>query len=169
MNDTFLVFIIAFCLIILVFSLSSNTRQKNKVFKNNTYQYTARHLPMTETEADFFMKLEIAVGERYYIFPQVHLSSILDHRVSGQDWRFAFRHINGKSVDFLLCDKSTLKPTYAIELDDYTHERKDRIKRDIEVERIFQAAGIPLVRLKDKDGNRDAIIESLIQARSRLS
>ena len=62
------------------------------------------------------------------MFPQVHLSALLDHKVKGQDWRIAFRHINGKSVDYVLCDKATLQPVYAIELDDYTHEPRTRYK-----------------------------------------
>lgn len=34
----------------------------------------------------------------------------------------------------------------AIELDDKSHEREDRIERDSEVERMLQEAGMPLVR-----------------------
>lgn len=36
----------------------------------------------------------------------------------------------------------------AIELDDSSHERPDRIERDGEVERICSEAGLPLLRLK---------------------
>lgn len=63
---------------------------------------------MSNTEAEFFKKLQGVAGERYFVFPQVHLSALLDHKVKGQDWRIAFRHINGKSVDYVLCDKATL-------------------------------------------------------------
>ena len=120
---------------------------------------------MTRTESEFFLKLHRVVSERYYVFPQVHLSALLDHKVKGQDWRFAFRHINGKSVDFVLCDKETLRPTYAIELDDLTHEQSDRRKRDIEVERIFEEANLPLVRFKNKDVSESEIIQALSNAR----
>ena len=119
---------------------------------------------MTRTEADFFMKLERAVSERYYVFPQVHLSAILDHKIKGQEWQYAFRHINGKSVDFVLCDRETLRPFYAIELDDYTHAAKDRKKRDSEVERIFKAANLPLVRFANKDVSEHDIVKALMSA-----
>ena len=102
------------------------------------------------------------------MFPQVHLSALLDHKVKGQDWRIAFRHINGKSVDYVLCDKATLQPVYAIELDDYTHERRDRVARDSEVERMFKVANLPLVRFANKDVSNDAIIEALTIAKSNL-
>ena len=119
---------------------------------------------MTKTESDFFTKLERVVSERYYVFPQVHLSSLLDHRVKGQEWSYAFRHINGKSVDYVLCDRQTLQPTYAIELDDYTHDQSDRKRRDAEVERIFDEANLPLVRFRNKDVSDAEIIQALTNA-----
>jgi len=122
---------------------------------------------MSKTETDFFVKLDHAVSERYYVFPQVHLSALLDHKVKGQEWKYAFSHINGKSVDYVLCDRSTLNPVYAIELDDFTHERSDRIERDIEVQRIFQEARLPLVRFKNKDISESEIIQALTDARLR--
>lgn len=145
----------------LLSSVVSSASSKRKVFKDNIYSYTAKSLPMTRTETDFFVKLERAVSERYYVFPQVHLSAILDYKVKGQDWKYAFRHINGKSVDFVLCDRETLRPFYAIELDDYTHDAPDRKKRDAEVERIFDVADLPLVRFKNKDISEQDIIKAL--------
>lgn len=162
-------FIVLFALFIgfgLIVSLLSGT--KRKVFKNNTYGYLAKTSPMTRVESEFFFKLDRIVTDRYYVFPQVHLSSILDHRVKGQEWKYAFSHINGKSVDYVLCDKETLKPAYAIELDDYTHDRADRRERDIEVERIFQQAKLPLIRVKNKDVSDDEIIQALTSAHAQL-
>jgi very-short-patch-repair endonuclease len=149
---------------LLVSALSSSSASKKKVFKNNTYHYTAKNSLMSKTESDFFIKLERVVSERYYVFPQVHLSAILDHRVKGQEWKYAFKHINGKSVDYVLCSRATLEPTYAIELDDYTHDKPDRHERDIEVERIFEAANLPLVRFKNKDVSEGDIIQALANA-----
>lgn len=120
---------------------------------------------MSTTESDFFIKLDRAVSERYYVFPQVHLSALLDHKVKGQEWSYAFSHINGKSVDYVLCDRATLVPTYAIELDDFTHERRDRANRDAEVERIFKQAQLPLVRFNNKDVSEAEIIQALSAAR----
>lgn len=121
---------------------------------------------MTKTEEEFFFLLSDAVADRYYVFPQIHLSALLDHRVSGQNPTYAFRHINQKSVDYVLCDKTTLRPVYAIELDDYTHRlHKDRFDRDMEVERIFAAANVLLVRFKSNvKFTREDIIAKLSSA-----
>jgi very-short-patch-repair endonuclease len=164
MENTYLLFIIVLVLLVIyAFSkLFKTSTHKRKVFKNNTYSYIAKDLLMTRTEAEFFTKLERAVSERYYVFPQVHLSALLDHHVKGQEWKYAFSHINGKSVDYVLCDKNTLRPTYAIELDDYSHQASDRRDRDAEVERIFKEAQLPLVRFKNKNVTEPEIIKALM-------
>ena len=169
MDNLYLIIAIIFIVLVAIASVKlSSTSEKRKVFKNNKYSYSAKELIMSRAEAQFFKQLILVVGERYHVFPQVHLSSLLDHRIKGQDWSIAFRHINGKSVDFVLCDKSTLQPVYAVELDDFTHERKDRAERDAEVERIFKQAQLPLVRFNNMNATSEQIIQALIKARSLL-
>lgn len=127
------------------------------------YRYTPKDYINTRSEADLFRKLEKSFGNKYYIFPQVHLSSLLNEKIKGQNWARAFRHINGKSVDFVLVDKKTLKTICAIECDDYTHDREDRIKRDKEVNKIFKSAGIPLVRLRASLKKTSSDIEKTVK------
>ena len=114
------------------------------------YQYKRKNFFLTRAEHECFDALMSAVGNDYLIFAQVHLPTLIDNKVVGQNWRAAFRHINGKSVDFVLCDKAYIAPKLAIELDDKSHERPDRQERDIEVERILREAGVPLLRLENK-------------------
>jgi len=166
MDNSYVIFaVVLIAIFIIVINRISSGSEKRKVFKNNKYSYFAKQLIMSHAEAEFFKKLYAVAGERYFVFPQVHLSALLDHKVKGQDWSIAFRHINGKSVDYVLCEKETLRPVYAIELDDFTHERNDRVDRDIEVERIFNEAGLPLVRFKNINASSDDIIQALTNAR----
>ncbi len=116
------------------------------------YQYKQKNFFMSRAEHECFDAILKAVGNEYHIFPQVHLSSIVDNKVTGQNWKGAFKHISQKSVDFVLCDKAYISPKLAIELDDKTHERPDRIERDVEVERILKDAGLPLLRLENNGG-----------------
>ena len=113
------------------------------------YQYKKRDFFMTRAEHECYDALVSAVGSEYLIFAQVHLPTLVDNKVVGQNWRGAFRHISEKSVDFVLCDKAYISPKLAIELDDKTHERPERQNRDREVERILQDAGVPLLRLEN--------------------
>lgn len=111
------------------------------------YQYKRRNFFMTRAEHEFFDALLQSVGQEYHIFAQVHLPTLIDNKVVGQNWKASFRHVSGKSVDFVLCDKAYLSPKLAIEVDDKTHERPERQERDREVERILKEAGVPLLRV----------------------
>lgn len=113
------------------------------------YRYRRKNFFLTRAEHECYDALVEAVGQKYYIFAQVHLPTIVDHSIRGQDWRAALAHINRKSVDFVLCDKEYLSPKLAIELDDKSHERPDRQERDKEVERILREAGVKLLRLEN--------------------
>lgn len=111
------------------------------------YHYEHKNYLMTKSENDFFNVLVEAVGTNYYIFSQVHLSALVEHDVVGQNWKGALSHIDRKSVDFVICDRLSSNTILAIELDDWSHSRVDRIERDTEVERILQEARLPLLRI----------------------
>lgn len=125
------------------FEGGGNNKEKPK------YKYNRKQFFLTRAEHECYDALVSAVGEKYYVFPQVHLPTILDNKVKGQNWRSALSHINRKSVDFVLCDKNYISPKLAIELDDKSHERPDRQDRDREVKRILEIAGLPLLRIEN--------------------
>lgn len=112
------------------------------------YRYLLRTDIMTTTEKEFYKLLENVVGGHYKVFPQVRLSTLLNEKVKGQSWKYALWSINQKSVDFVVCNVDTLQAVAAIELDDYTHDREDRIKRDENVEKLFASVNFPLLRFR---------------------
>jgi very-short-patch-repair endonuclease len=141
----------------IIFSLLSNPEAQE--YK---YKYKRRNFLITRAEHELYDVLVAAFGEKYYIFPQIHLPSLVDHKIVGQNWYGAFRHIDEKSVDFVICDKQYIKPLLAIELDDQTHETEKIRMRDIEVEAILSNAGLPLLRIKNHEHfNKDEIIQNL--------
>lgn len=148
---------------------NKNNNSESIEIKKTQYNYQTKQYLMTKSENDFFRMLNSVAGDRYFIFPQVHLSAILDEKIKGQNWKAAFKHINGKSVDYVLCDKQTLKPVYAVELDDDTHTYKNRQERDQEIERIFQGAGVPLVRFSNyKSLTEDEIYRRFFEAKNTI-
>lgn len=54
----------------------------------------------------------------------------------------------GKHVDFLLCNKRTLQPLLAVELDDEGHRQFDRREVDEFKSKAFAIAKLPLLRVK---------------------
>ena len=115
--------------------------------KKAQYRYYAKPYVMTSRENECFKILNEIFSSKWFVVPQVHLSALLDYRVKGQNWNAAFRHINDKSVDFVLIGKESYKVICAIELDDSTHSKPDRMERDAEIERMFKEARIPLARI----------------------
>lgn len=126
---------------------TEDSNENNSQIKKSQYRYYAKSYVMTSRENDCFKILNEIFSSKWFVVPQVHLSALLDYRVKGQNWNAAFRHINGKSVDFVLIGKESYKVVCAIELDDSTHSKPDRKERDIEIERMFKGARIPLARI----------------------
>jgi very-short-patch-repair endonuclease len=136
------VILVAVVIALGLFTQKSTPEEKVK----NVYSYKRKDLLMSLAEHKFFDVLVEALGKQYHVFPQIHLDDILEHKIEGQNWKGAFRHIDEKSIDYVICDKVNIKPLLAIELDDRTHEREDRKVRDDEVKRILHEAGLPLLR-----------------------
>ena len=113
------------------------------------YQYTKRRCILTDTEREFFSYLMEAVGDKYTIFPQVHIDMLAE----AQGWRNlrfkAWAHISRKSVDFILTDPNKGYETVcAIELNDKTHFKRSRRFRDAEVRKILESINIPLITIE---------------------
>jgi len=162
-----------FMLVIVVVAVFLRIAKKNLQIRltlplSKEYDYVRKKFFMSAPEHELFDLLYHAVGSKYRIFAQVHLPTIIDHKITGQDWRGAFRHIDEKSVDFVLCDKNYIAPLLAIELDDSSHEREDRRERDSIIENILSQAGLPLLRVRKGHGydmkRLTAEIEEMITA-----
>ncbi len=126
------------------------------------YNYLKKKMIMTRVENEFYLKLKNIIGSEYSAIPQAHLSTFLDHKVYKQNWKGAFRKINGKSIDFLVCKNNGMEPICAIELDDYTHSQPDRVTRDEFVNASLEKAGIPLVRFREGEwSDNNAIFEKI--------
>jgi len=70
--------------------------------------------------------------------------------------------ILAKHIDFVLCDPGSLEVKVAIELDDSSHQRKDRQERDEFVDHAFESADLPLVRFPVKSSYHSREIREII-------
>jgi len=127
--------------------LSFLMKDKRIINRTKTYSYRKKTYLLTKPERDFFEVLESILNNKYYIFPQLHLSTLLNHEIVGQNYKGALSHIDRKSVDYVICDKTYLSPLLVLELDDPSHSRNDRRDRDKEVERILESSNLPLIRI----------------------
>jgi len=129
-----------------------------QIFGTGKGNYNLKQSLVTPTEDKFLKILERVVRNRYRIFPQMQLSRMMDVRIFS---RGDFNRIAMKSVDFILCDQK-LKPCIAIELDDVSHLRLDRIQRDRFVDKVMTQIGLRIIHVPVAAMHDEARLESLI-------
>ena len=130
----------------------------------NDFHFKHKDFLITEKEYKFYKLLMAILDDKYYIFPQIHLSHITKPSVKWTPnwggWKAAFHHINQMSVDYVVCTKKGIRPKLAIELDDSSHNRADRIARDEEVEAMLAEAELPLARFTDEEAQQADLVEA---------
>jgi very-short-patch-repair endonuclease len=73
-----------------------------------------------------------------------------------------FGRIAQKHVDFLICERGSMGPILAIELDDSSHKRQSRSERDSFVDRVFTVAGLPVLHIPARTAyNTQALAETI--------
>jgi hypothetical protein len=118
----------------------------------------------TPAERSFLGVLEQIVGTRYRIFGKVRLADIIQtpKGLSNSARTSAFNRICARHVDFALCDPRTFEIIGVIELDDASHGRESRRKRDRFVDEALTAARVPFVRIAAQRGYAVAEIREKI-------
>ena len=124
--------------------------------------YVARPRLVTKTELRFYKALVKAVQDDWEVFAMVRIADLLRVQKGHKNHRKWLNKILAKHIDFVLCHPGTLEPQVCIELDDPSHNRADRVERDIFVNAAFDAAGLPLLRIPTEPTYRAREIRELI-------
>lgn len=113
------------------------------------WPYRSRDSLLSPAEVSFYHVLASAMNGQAVICPKVGLKDILliTKRYKSREYYKYFGRISQKHVDFVLCGPKSMQPVVAIELDDRSHGRADRGDRDTVVDKIFSAAGLPLLHI----------------------
>ena len=113
-------------------------------------RYEPQRWLFTQAEKRFMRALQSAVGGELWIGGKVRIADVVkvEARREGKAFWRAFRQISSKHVDFVLCNPKNFEVLAVVELDDRSHERPDRRKRDVFVDRVFAEAKIPILRFK---------------------
>lgn len=135
----------------------------NKVETEKNYKdiYKPKKYIITLTELNFYnILLEIAKELDLILFSQVSLYNIIETKYNNQS---AFNKIKSKTIDFVLVDKNNCRIKLCIELDDYTHNRYDRIERDKFINKLFSDLEIDLIRFKASNYYNKEALKKRIQ------
>lgn len=120
-------------------------RIKNKRQKYDAY-YSVKPRFLSACEQEYFVALKKIVNERFFIFPQVPLSQLVEKH-SKSSYRTELFRI----VDFCIFDRDYY-PLLCIEINDTSHLKKDRTVRDSKVSEILKSARIPLITFWTYEG-----------------
>jgi hypothetical protein len=109
--------------------------------------YERRGGLLSPPEFNFLRTLQLAVREDWLIFSMVRLADIIKVRPKTRKFQTWNSRIQGKHLDFVLCDLETLDVKLAIELEDQS-AAIDRVRRDRFLNTSLAAAGVPLLRVR---------------------
>ena len=146
-----LLWIALFIIVVAAIKVVAALRKKKVAVKKVSRFESAGRL-MSAAELQFFRALEAAVGANYRLFSKVRLCDVVQP-ISGADrsaWYSAFGVIKSKHVDFVACDPNDMAIQFVVELDDKTHQRADRVERDLKVDDALEQAGIPIFHFPAK-------------------
>jgi hypothetical protein len=111
------------------------------------YPYKLRDPLLPSSETRFYQILLAIIGKRVVICPKMRLADLFRVQASDQHHKAFYNRLANRSVDFLLCERYTLKPLLAIELYDHNQPRVLRKQRDTFVDKVFKAAKLPILHL----------------------
>ncbi len=141
-------FWIALAVVLIVLVVLIAVKQKPSHNGEEGAPYTRTPSLFTPAERSFLGVLDLAAGKDFRVFGKVRVGDVLTPR-AGQDRstrQTALNRINRKHFDFILCRPDDLTVLCAIELNDASHQRKDRQERDEFLEKACQSAGLPLIQ-----------------------
>jgi len=118
----------------------------------NFLPYKLNNSLLTQREAVTYSYLVAAAQKHNLVVcvkPRIadFVSVTLDRYVKGSQFHRYFNRISAKHVDFLLCRGFDLKPVLAIELDDSSHSKIDRMERDEFVNLVYHVIDLNVIHL----------------------
>lgn len=114
--------------------------------RKEKFPYFARETLLTPAELKFYRVLKAVCKERYDISCKVRLGDIIT--CTDYYWHKGYGpKISAKHIDFVLHNPQTSDILLCIELDDKSHQRPERIKRDKFLNQALETANVPLLRI----------------------
>lgn len=130
-------------------------------------EYVARGYLLTKAESAFLRLLDDAAGPEIRVFAQVRVADVLKTKpgLSKSARASAFGRISQKHFDFVLCDAAQLTIQAVVELDDRSHQKPHRIKRDQLLNTVCEQAGLALLRFPVNRNNTVQSVRDVLHER----
>jgi len=138
---------VVFLLFVVVVIFSVVKRKGATAKSAQGFQFARRTPFLRQDEIHLYERLSLALKDAH-VFPQVAMSAFVQHKGKSQAARNLFAQ---KYVDYLVCERKTMRPLYVIELDGSSHESTRAKRRDAQKNDVLASAGIPIMRYTSKD------------------
>lgn len=155
--------IILLIFLVMINIILDKKSKNNNLDKNINYlmYYTNKKI-MTETEKNFYIELKkITDNLNMSIFPQIDLERLIKVKDNNYSYR---NRIKSRSIDFTIVNNNYYNVVCCIELDDKTHNKESRIKRDEFINELFKNVNINLIRVKVGNYDFDMIKNKIKEA-----
>lgn len=130
------------------------------------FPFEKKNVVFTAAEKNFQNLVEQALGQKYRVINRVKLSDMVTIRngVSSKAGQTATNNADNKYLDFVICDRDSMRLLAAIDLVD-TQGRGYKVKKDWFVSGALEAATIPHIRIKVKSNYSLDEIRACINSR----
>ncbi|EOR8043470.1 DUF2726 domain-containing protein, partial [Escherichia coli] len=106
-------------------------------------------------------------SNKYEVHCCVRLADIVEpssvYKRNSREYNALFRQVSQWHCDFVIVERVTLNIITCIELDDPSHQRDDRKRRDSIMNKVMSAADVPLIRFNSisqlEQYNADMLVE----------
>src|SRR5581483_2769239 len=150
----------------LLFAAQDSERDTRVLAGADAFDLTSSLL--TPGNRAFYEVLRLVTPESMVIFAELPLSALFEAKKAKGN-QGARNRVNQKTVDFVLCERSTMRPLCGIEVDDRSRRRNDRVARDELVDDLFRSHQLPLLRVKGAVSYAPADIRQRLQSVIDLS
>jgi len=157
-------FIFSLCLALLFFLKSERLRDKLLKTEDSLLQlankenfFNKKKSLIRDDELSFYSILYSIVKDNYYLFPQVHLSELVDVKNNVRDHDNLYQLLGNKSVDYVILNKPDMSPLLAIELNGESHFMANRQNRDKVVSLLLEKAGIKFLAVDKNNYNLEEL------------
>jgi hypothetical protein len=154
-------YIYALVFLVLIIILSNLDKILGLFPKDTASKYKLKQGLMSRAEINFYKAFCEYKKDSNLVFAKVRLADIFAPEATGKSYLASFNKISAKHVDFLVCDKDTFAPLYAIELDDKSHRSAKSMNRDEFVNNVFSQTELKLIRVQARKDYSKAYLDGL--------
>lgn len=126
---------------------SKQESEEPQEIKEDVFPYVLNDSVFSNKESKFYKSLKPIIEKLdLTAFTKMRIADLVSIPKDNPQYMKWFNYIKSKHIDFIICREN--KPVLLIEVDDSTHDRDSRKKRDELVDKIFNQLNFPILHIR---------------------